>query len=89
MQDYPSISKYNRLFDEAVYDSLCAIKNFKYDNLSGIKIGGWPTPVQRNQDYPGSSDLQIDMTENFMYGDSGIGYISRKGSEWYVIFECC
>jgi uncharacterized protein YwqG len=88
-QDYPSISKYCGLFDAAVYASVCEIKNFKYENRSGIKIGGWPTPVQQSQEYPGSSDLQIDMTKNFMYGDSGIGYLSRKGSAWYVIFECC
>lgn len=88
-QDYPSISKYHELFDEAVYSSICEKKNFKYENRSGIKIGGWPTPVQRDQEYPGSYDLQIDMTENFMYGDSGIGYLSRTGGEWYLTFECC
>ena len=88
-KDYPSLSKYFELFEERVYDSLCKIKNFKYENQSGIKIGGWPTPVQRGQEYPGSHDLQIDMTENYMYGDSGIGYLSRTDGRWSLMFECC
>ena len=29
--------------------------------------------VQSNQRYPGEFDLQIDRTENLMYGDSGVG----------------
>lgn len=89
MQDYPSISKYYGLFDETVYASICELKAFKYENRSGIKIGGWPTPVQRDQQYPGSYDLQIDITDNFMYGDSGIGYLTRSGDGWYLVFECC
>lgn len=89
LRDFPSISKYCGLFDEAVYRALCEVKDFTFENHSGIKIGGWPTPVQRDQEYPGSHDLQIDMTENFMYGDSGIGYLSRDGERWYVTFDCC
>jgi len=89
LQDYPAVSKYHGLFDSAVYDALCEIKNFTYRNRSGIKIGGWPTPIQQNQGYPGSYDLQIDMTENYSYGDSGVGYLSRSGGQWYVRFETC
>src|SRR5262249_84827 len=87
--DYPSLSKYSKLFDKAVYDALCKIKQFQYENQSGIKIGGWPPPVPREQEYPGSHDLQIDMTENFMHGDSGIGYLSRTSGRWYLLFESC
>jgi hypothetical protein len=87
-KDYPGLSKYHGLFEKGVYGSLCKIKNFKYENQSGIKIGGWPTPVQRGQEYPGSHDLQIDMTENYMYGDSGVGHLSRKDGRWYLVFEC-
>lgn len=87
--DYPSISKYYRLFEDSVYSAICKAEPFEYDNHSGIKIGGWPTPVQSDQRYPGEFDLQIDMTENYMYGDSGIGYLSRKSGDWYVLFECC
>lgn len=89
VRDYPSLSKYYSLFDGDVYQALCAIKKFKYDNHSGIKIGGWPTPVQRDQQYPGAYDLQIDMTENFTYADSGIAYVSSMGDRWVVEFECC
>lgn len=87
--DYPALGKYYGLFDDDVYDTLCKMERFKYENRSGIKIGGWPTPVQQDQEYPGSCDLQIDMTENFMYGDSGVGYLTRTGDKWYVLFECC
>lgn len=89
LQDYPSLSKYYELFDDEVYSALCDTKNFKYGNRAGIKIGGWPTPVQRDQEYPGSHDLQIDMTENYMYFDSGIAHLSRDGGQWYVAFETC
>jgi hypothetical protein len=87
--DYPAISKYHGLFDDSVYSALCDDKRLKFVNHSGIKIGGWPTPVQTGQRYPGEFDLQIDMTENYMYGDSGIGYLSASGSTWYLEFECC
>lgn len=87
-KDYPFVSKYFELFAPEVYDAICEMKNFRYAHLSGIKIGGWPTYVQR-QEYPGGCDLQIDITENSMYGDSGVGYLSRAGDRWYVRFECC
>lgn len=87
--DYPCLSKYYQLFDKSVYDALCQGKPFKYDNRSGIKIGGWPTMVQSEQRYPGEFDMQIDMTENFMYGDAGIGQLSRSGNSWWLMFECC
>ncbi len=87
--DYPSFSKYYKLFESDVYDSLCEIKKFKYENNSGIKIGGWPTPLQQEQLYPGAFDLQIDMTDNFMYQDSGIGFLSHNNNQWYLVFESC
>ncbi len=87
--DYPSISKYHGLFGDSVYSALCDDKRLKFVNRSGIKIGGWPTPVQSPQRYPGEYHLQIDMTENYMYGDSGVGYLSANGGTWYLLFECC
>lgn len=87
--DYPSVDKYYELFDEAVYDSVCEADDYAFENHSGIKIGGWPTPLQRRQQDPGSCDLQIDMTETFMYCDSGIGYLSRLEENWFVEFETC
>jgi uncharacterized protein YwqG len=83
VKDYPAISKYSELFDDDVYDRM------ESQNRSGIKIGGWPTPVQRRQEYPGTCALQIDMTENWRYGDSGIAYLSKSGDRWYVAFETC
>ena len=87
--DYPSISKYYGLFEESVYTTLCDGNRLGFLNRSGIKIGGWPTPIQSRQRYPGEFNLQIDMTENYMYGDSGIGYLSANGGTWYLLFECC
>jgi len=89
LDDYPSISKYHNLFVDSVFDSICMMPDFRYSNHSGIKIGGWPTPLQRSQEYPGAYDLQIDMTENFMYGDSGIAYVTRTGAHWHACFESC
>jgi hypothetical protein len=51
--DYPAPSKYYGLFEDSVYDSLCREKPFEYENRSGIKIGGWPSPIQSRQRYPG------------------------------------
>lgn len=87
--DYPSISKYYGLLEDSVYSDLCDDKQLNYLNHSGIKIGGWPTPVQSRQRYPGEFDLQIDITENYMYGDSGVGYLSSRGGRWHLMFECC
>jgi uncharacterized protein YwqG len=87
--DYPSISKYRELFEGSVYSALREDKSFKFQNHYGIKIGGWPTPVQSGQRYPGESDLQIDMTANFTYCDSGIGYLSADGDTWHLMFESC
>lgn len=85
--DYPSISKYYELFDDAVYSSLCADKRFKFRNRSGIKVGGWPTPIQVAQRYPGTFELQIDLTANYMYADSGIAYLSSRSGTWHAMFE--
>lgn len=61
-------------------------------NLSGVKIGGWPTPFQRPYDLLATDDyrLQIDITENYMFADSGIGYIYHDADRgWIVSFESC
>jgi hypothetical protein len=88
--DYPPLSKYYRLFDEKIYSDLCDDNKLGYCNRSGIKIGGWPTPVQVDRGYPGTFDLQIDITKNFMYADAGIGYLSAThDGKWHVMFDCC
>lgn len=89
VKDYPSVSKYHGLFEGGVYKSICQIEQFEYENRYGIKIRGWPTPVQTFQCYPGEWDLQIDMTSNYSYADSGIAYLRKNGKHWYVQFECC
>jgi uncharacterized protein YwqG len=86
-KDYPALSKYYELFESGVYHALCDPKKLKHSNRSGLKIGGWPTPVQGSQEYPGASDLQIDMTENWSYMDSGIAYLSRTSHGWGAQFE--
>lgn len=51
-----------------------------YPNLSGIKIGGWPTQIQVSAVYfivegdPGYI-MQIDETEIYSFLDAGIGYL--------------
>lgn len=86
-RDHPALGKYDELFAEDVNAELEARSDLPYANHSGIKIGGWPTPVQRSQQYPGTFDLQIDITSNFMYADSGVGFLRRSGDGWYVMFE--
>ncbi len=87
--DYPSLSKYYRLFESSVYSALCELKKFNYENKPGTKIGGWTTPVQTDQEYPDAWDLQIDGTPNYSYADSGIAYLSNRGEKWYTRFETC
>jgi uncharacterized protein YwqG len=88
-KDFPSMSKYYRLFSENVYNQLADIEDFEFENKDGIKINGWPSPLQSNQKYPGTFDLQIDVTDNFMYADSGIGFLKKSGGQWDVVFESC
>ena len=69
-----------------------SVEQLGLDNHTGIKIGGWPSLVQREYDLllTDSYVMQIDMTENYMYGDSGVAYVYRgKDGRWYVDFDCC
>ena len=91
--DFPSLSHFYSEFSEEVYQHFCdhdAAEGLA--NHSGIKIGGWPTLVQRNYDTFDLDELklQIDATENFMYADSGIVYVTRlNDGRWYFEFDCC
>jgi len=87
--DYPSLSKYYDLFAEETYSALCDAEGFEYDNKGGTKIGGWTSLLQTDQEYPGSWDLQISITPNFMYLDSGIAYLKKTGDGWYARFDTC
>lgn len=93
VKDFPSMSHFYEAFTEEIYDYFC--KNEEKENLtnqSGIKLGGWPTLVQREYGYMDLERhvLQIDMTENYMYADSGICYVSKlDNGKWYLSFDCC
>ena len=90
---YPSMSYFYEGFTEGIYDYFC--ENGEKEGLSnhgGIKIGGWPTLVQREYENMELDQhlLQIDMTENYMYGDSGICYVSKlDNGKWFFSFDCC
>lgn len=74
-----------------------------FENLSGFKLGGWPTLIQSEifwapwNKHPASPEFvfQIDSTEkgNWMWGDNGVGYFGRgttpgKEDEWALSWQC-
>jgi hypothetical protein len=86
--DYPQVGRYGDLFSPEVADALSDDDGFEYQHRSGIKIGGWPTSIQFGYWYPGWCDIQIDITQNFIYLDGGIADLSRDRENWYAIFDC-
>jgi len=74
-----------------------------FENLSGFKLGGWPTLVQSEihwsagNKHPAKPEFvfQIDSTEkgNWAWGDGGVGYFGRgtapgKEDEWTIEWQC-
>jgi len=93
VDDFPCLSHFYEKFDNGVYDQICEdADKLSLDNKSGIKISGWPTLVQRDYDLllTDSYLMQIDMTENYMYGDSGVAYVYfNPDDRWMISFDCC
>ncbi len=91
--DYPCLSHFYRSFPDDVYTLMCdKVEEFGLENRDGIKIGGWPILVQRDLHLllRESYVMQIDMTENYTYGDAGVAYVYRESDgRWYVDFDCC
>lgn len=92
IEDYPCVSHFYNIFESKIYDDISNyIDKLKIDNASGIKIGGWPTLIQR--DYDQISDchlLQIDNNDNYMYCDNGIAYVSyQDDGKWFIEFDSC
>ncbi|MBK1810764.1 DUF1963 domain-containing protein [Clostridium sp. YIM B02505] len=73
------------------------------ENVSGFKIGGWPTLIQSEiywapyNQHPAKPEyiFQIDSTEkgNWMWGDNGVGYFGRgtkegHEDEWTIEWQC-
>lgn len=98
-EDYPNWEDVNVELDEDVADKY--YDNF--ENVSGLKLGGWPTLVQSEiywapwNKHPASPEyvFQIDTTEkgNWMWGDNGVGYFGRGTSpghenEWACEWQC-
>jgi uncharacterized protein YwqG len=74
-----------------------------FENVSGLKIGGWPTLIQSEifwapwNKHPAAPRyvFQIDSTEkgNWSWGDRGVGYFGRgttegHTSEWACDWQC-
>lgn len=74
-----------------------------FPNVPGFKLGGWPTLVQHEIEWPRGDEthftseyvFQIDTTEkgNWMWGDNGVGYFGRGNtrgheSEWSLDWQC-
>jgi uncharacterized protein YwqG len=77
--------------------------NDLFENISGFKLGGWPTLIQAEifwapwNQHPASPEFvfQIDSTEkgNWMWGDNGVGYFGRgavpgREDEWTLSWQC-
>lgn len=74
-----------------------------FENVSGFKIGGWPSLVQSEiywapfNQHPIKPQyvFQIDTTEkgNWMWGDNRVGYFGRgteegKKDQWAIEWQC-
>jgi len=74
-----------------------------FNNISGFKIGGWPTLIQSEiywapyNQHPANPEyvFQIDSTEkgNWIWGDNGVGYFGRgikegHKDEWALEWQC-
>jgi uncharacterized protein YwqG len=75
----------------------------EFENVSGLKLGGWPTLIQSEifwapwNEHPAKPEyvFQIDSTEkgNWVWGDSGIGYFGRGTApgcenDWALEWQC-
>ena len=97
--DYPHWEDVDIELDEDVADAYYD----HFDNVSGLKLGGWPTLIQAEIFWaPGNKHLadpqyvfQVDSTSkgNWMWGDNGVGYFGRgtapgHENEWACEWQC-
>jgi uncharacterized protein YwqG len=93
-EDYPC---HDDIPDD-VSDDLVDSYEDDFENVSGFKLGGWPSLIQSQIYWPSHADaskpeyvFQIDSTEKgrWSWGDGGVGYFARgttpghKG-EWFL-----
>ena len=84
-----------RMLEDSYYDH--------FENIGGLKLGGWPTLIQSeiywapNNKHPIGPEyvLQVDSTDkgNWMWGDAGVGYFGRGTvedlkDEWACEWQC-
>ncbi|HUB65895.1 MAG TPA: DUF1963 domain-containing protein [Candidatus Methylacidiphilales bacterium] len=74
----------------------------EFENVSGFKLGGWPSLIQSRIEWPFSAGaaqpehvFQIDSTEKgrWSWGDGGVGYFGRGTApghedEWFLVWQC-
>lgn len=98
-EDFPCHEDINIEMSEDLRDSYYS----HFTNVSGFKLGGWPTLIQSEiswapyDRHPISPEyvFQIDTTEkgNWMWGDGGVGYFGRgtvsgRTNEWAIDWQC-
>lgn len=98
-EGYPNWEDVNVELDEVVADNYYD----HFDNVSGRKLGGWPTLVQSEifwapwNKHPAWPQyvFQIDTTEkdNWMWGDNGVGYFGpgtspNQENDWTCEWQC-
>lgn len=98
-EDYPCWEDVPTKVPEEIEDDYYDL----FDNISGFKLGGWPSLIQseiywapwnKHEAVP-EYVFQIDTSEkgNWMWGDNGVGYFGRgtakgKKNEWTVEWQC-
>lgn len=98
-EDFPCHEDINIELPEELRESYYS----HFNNISGFKLGGWPTLIQSeiywapNNEHPAVPEyvFQIDTTEkgNWMWGDGGVGYFGRgtkagHDNEWTIEWQC-
>lgn len=97
-EDYPS---YDDIADE-IPEDMADSYNEDFANVSGFKLGGWPTLIQSEISWPTHAArakpeyvFQIDSTEKgrWSWGDGGVGYFGRgttpgHTNTWFLTSQC-
>jgi uncharacterized protein YwqG len=97
-EDYPC---YDNMADDIPDDVAESYEN-DFENVSGFKLGGWPSLIQGPIHWPSEADkiaqpeyvFQIDSTEEgqWIWGDGGVAYFGRGTApdhedEWFFVWQ--
>ena len=87
-RDYPHAGKY---WDIMTLEMLAILRKRTDEqdlHYAGIKLGGWPTVIQSDWYHPPADHIQMPPTDDFWWGDSGIGHAYTEDGQRRLYFEC-